>query len=170
MCTPLALLGFAASAVSGVMQYQGAKADYAAAKAHKQTNDRAAQQAAVDRYASQQLRIMQEEEAATQKKQEAKVDAMKARSTARVAAGEAGVTGLSVDALLQDLSAQEGRYDASVDNNFRITEGYLRGEMTATRHEAFARMNAVPTPTKPSFGATLVNIFSQGVKAYGSTL
>jgi len=31
-------------------------------------------------------------------------------------------------------------------------------------------MNAVPTPTKPSFGATLVNIFSQGVKAYGSTL
>lgn len=170
MCTPLALLGFAVSAVSGVMQYQGQKAEYKAAAAAKKANDEAAQQAAVDRLASQELRRDQEEESAAQKKQEARIEGLKARSTARTAAGEAGVTGLSVDALLQDLTAQEGRYEASVDNNLKITDGYLRGEMKSTQHEAVARINSVATPTKPSFGSTLVNIFSSGVKAYGSTI
>jgi hypothetical protein len=36
--------------------------------------------------------------------------AAEARATARTAAGEAGVAGLSVEALLNDFTAQEGRY------------------------------------------------------------
>ena len=38
--------------------------------------------------------------------------------------------------------------------------------MDATQDQAIARINSVPQPSKPGFGATLVNIFSSGVNAY----
>lgn len=168
MCTPMLALGLAVSAVQGVMQYQGQMAEYNAAQAHRQANTEAAQRAAVNTYASQQLRIAQEGEAAAQQKQDVALEAQRAMATARAAAGESGVSGLSVDALIRDLSSQQGRYDASVDANYQMTSSYLRSEMDATQDQAVARINSVPVPTKPSFGSSLVNIFSSGINSYAT--
>ena len=166
MCTPTLILGVALSAAQAGVSFAGAQAQADAQQDQYEANQKAARLAAANRYASQQTRIIQEEAAASQKKQNVALKAQAARSTARVAAGEAGVTGLSVDALMQDFAAQEGRYTSAVDQNYAMTENYLRGEMEATQDQAVARINAVPPPVEPSFASGLVNIFSSGVNAF----
>ena len=52
----------------------------------------------------------QEQVAAAQRIQASTKKAREARSTARVSAGEAGVAGLSVDALINDLTREEADY------------------------------------------------------------
>lgn len=52
----------------------------------------------------------QEQVAAAQRIQESTKKAREARATARVSAGEAGVSGLSVNALINDLTRQEAEY------------------------------------------------------------
>jgi hypothetical protein len=164
MC--VALISVVAAVASSLVGYAGQMANYKAQQQYYEQNAKAARVATVNRYASIQNRQLQEHDAAAQQVQQSKLEAMKARSTARTAAGEAGVTGLSVEALLQDLSAQEGRYEASVAQNYQMNQQYLRGEMEATQDQGIARINSVPYPTKPSFGAALIGAFGSGIQAY----
>jgi hypothetical protein len=164
MC--VALISVVAAVASSLVGYAGQMANYKAQKQYYEENSKAAQVAATNRYASIQNRMLQERDASAQKLGESSLEGLKARSTARAAAADAGVSGLSVDALLQDLSAQEGRYEASVATNYQMNQQYLRGEMEATQDNAIARINSVPYPTKPSFGAALVGAFSSGLSAY----
>ena len=108
MCIPVAALSLVAGIAQGVVGYMGQMSQYEHQQAQFEANREASQRAAVNQYASQQLRIQQEGEAAAQTTQDVALEGQAARSTARTAAGEAGVSGLSVNALLQDLSAQEG--------------------------------------------------------------
>ena len=48
-------------------------------------------------------------------------DAIRARATAQTAAGEAGVSGLSVDALMRDYHSRELNYIEAVRTNYRNT-------------------------------------------------
>ena len=56
------------------------------------------------------LQQRQEQVAAAQRLQESTKRAREARATARVSAGEAGVSGLSVDALINDMTRQEADF------------------------------------------------------------
>lgn len=68
-------------------------------------------------------RVAQEEEKASNEDQRNALAAAQARATIRTASGEAGVSGLSVNALLRDFQAQESRYrDALHRNNDLIRE------------------------------------------------
>ena len=64
----------------------------------------------------------QEQVALAQKLQANKRKAMEAQSTAAVSAGEAGVAGLSVDALRNDLAAREARYNNSVSTQAQMLD------------------------------------------------
>lgn len=57
------------------------------------------------------VRQGQEQVAAAQKMQEAQRRSREARATARVSAGEAGVAGISVDALVNDLFREEAEHN-----------------------------------------------------------
>ena len=48
--------------------------------------------------------------------------ATEARATARVSAGEAGVAGLSVDALINDLTRQEAEYSFNVQKQTQMSD------------------------------------------------
>ena len=72
----------------------------------------------------------QEQVAAAQKLQANKTKAREARATARVSAGEAGVAGLSVNALMNDLTRKEAMYNNSVNT---------QGQMLDVRRELSLR-------------------------------
>jgi len=162
----LAAASFVIGAAQQVVGFMGQQQQYdAQAEAYKQ-NALNAQAAARDEYASTQNRLLQEREAAVQERTEASIEALSARSTARTAAGEAGVSGLSVDALLADYYAKEGRNSASIENNLSATQNYLIGEMDSIEARTQSQINSVPIPTPPSFLPTAVGIFSSGLEAF----
>ena len=64
----------------------------------------------------------QEEVAAAQRIQESTRKAREARATARVSAGEAGVAGLSVDALISDLTREEANYNFATQQQLQMSD------------------------------------------------
>ena len=64
----------------------------------------------------------QEEVAAAQRIQESTRKAREARATARVSAGEAGVAGLSVDALINDLTREEANYNFATQQQLQMND------------------------------------------------
>ena len=64
----------------------------------------------------------QEEVAAAQRVNESARKAREARSTARVSAGEAGVAGLSVDALINDLTREEAEYNFATQQQLQMND------------------------------------------------
>jgi len=69
--------------------------------------------------------------------------AAEARATARTASGEAGVAGLSVEALLNDFTTQEGRYRYGVRRNNELVTDQLTAEMEGARAQAQGRINSI---------------------------
>ena len=117
MCDPVSIgLGIlqAGSTIQG--QRQQAKA-----QAQAQRNATIAEQ---QRYLSEvsasRLRERQEKIAAAQRIQQSTTAAREARATARVSAGEAGVAGLSVDALINDMTRKEAEYSFSVQQQMQF--------------------------------------------------
>ncbi len=64
----------------------------------------------------------QEEVAAAQRVNESARKAREARATARVSAGEAGVAGLSVDALINDLTREEASYNFATQQQTQMND------------------------------------------------
>jgi hypothetical protein len=107
MCEPISIgLAVASMAASIHGQKQQAKT-----QAKVQKNASAGER---ERYlrevSSMRTQQGQEQVAAAQRIQASTKKAREARSTARVSAGEAGVAGLSVDALINDLTREEADY------------------------------------------------------------
>ena len=103
------------------MQVQGQKQQARAqarvqAQASKQENQRY-----LNQVSSMRMQQAQEQVAMAQRIQASTTKAREARSTARVSAGEAGVAGLSVDALINNLTRQEADYRFSETQNQQMT-------------------------------------------------
>jgi precorrin-3B methylase len=70
---------------------------------------------------SMRMQQAQEQVGMAQRIQASTKKAREARATARVSAGEAGVAGLSVDALINSLTQQEAQYSFSETQNQQMT-------------------------------------------------
>ncbi len=170
MCDPvsMAVMSFAVSAAGSVVGFMGQQSQYEQAMIEKKANDDNARTATINAWEATQIRAQQEGAAGVQKKFEANIETAKAVGTATTAAGEGGVSGLSVDAMLGDLYAKKGRHADAVDNNLQMTRNYLSREMDAQRATGQNQINSMPIPEAPNFAATLVNIFGAGVKSFGA--
>lgn len=138
------------SLLSGAAGYGQAQQQYAADVEMYKQNAENVRAATVAEYASEQNRIHQERVAAQEKKFDQEIANLRQSSTAAVAAGEGGVTGNTVEALLGDYYAAKGRANDAVDNNFQMRLDYLRGEMDATKARGQDMINRVPIPRAPS--------------------
>lgn len=111
-------MGTAQAGMSIVGQRQQAKT-----QEKMQKNASAAEQ---QRYLSEvsasRLRERQEKVSAAQRIQQSTTKAREARATARVSAGEAGVAGLSVDALINDLTRKEGEFNFSMQQQLKFSD------------------------------------------------
>lgn len=109
MCDPVTIgvgLGIAQTGA----QIQGQRR---AAKVQSRSQAKASaaeRQRYLNEVSSMRTQQRQEQVAAAQRIQESTKKAREARATARVSAGEAGVSGLSVNALINDLTRQEAEY------------------------------------------------------------
>lgn len=170
MCEPttLAAMSFAMGVAQSGMSFMQASA---AADAQDQVyaeNVKNSRQAANNQYEALNTRMEQERIAASQKKQEAAIEGARLRGTARASANEAGVTGLSVDALLSDFYSSEARYGQSVDANVAAQRLYLQGEKKAVQSQSQNQINSVPRGSHPSPFALALNIGAAGLGAYNS--
>jgi len=120
MCTALvsAAVGVAqtVSSIQGQRQ-QAEMQEQAQANASVQERQRYLAEVSAMRTQQQQEMI-----ARAQRIQEASKRGMEAKSRARVAAGESGVSGLSVDALMGDLTRQEAQYAFSEQQQAEMTD------------------------------------------------
>lgn len=191
MCEPatisLALggLAIATSAATGIVSYIGqsqqasAQASYQAqlAQARNQEildNARLAQESYLQQAQQLNLRQQQEDEKASQQIQQTRLDAAQARATTRVATGEAGVAGLSVDNLLRDFYRQEDVFNESVRRNQIFSRLQTKADIKGLQAQAQGRIASVrpytPEPVvRPNLLGTALQIVGN-VASRGSTL
>jgi len=109
-------MGLALGAATSVLSITGQK-NMAEAQARAQNQQtKAEQQRLLQQQAAERINQRFQQEQASQQIQKASVKAAEARSTARVSAGEAGVSGISVDALANDLTRKQAIYEFGVRN------------------------------------------------------
>lgn len=115
------------------------------------------------REASKDISLMQTQE--TQKTArtifEADRQARSSEALARVSAGEAGVTGVSVEALLGDIDRKLGEFKVAEHKNLFMALKQLEREKVSGRTIAQGRISASPPPSPFALG---LNLSAQGLQ------
>lgn len=120
MCPPAIAIGLGIAQAG--LQIQGQR-QQAKAQAKVQQNASAAErQRYLAEVSSMRVQQGQEQVAAAQRIQASAKKAREARATARVGAGEAGVAGLSVDALINDLTRQEAEHRFATNQQLQMND------------------------------------------------
>jgi len=166
MCDLIGIASLAISAASGVMNFMGQQAAYEQQRAMYEQNRQNALAAHRDTQVSMNARQIQEQETAATQKFDTSQEARAARATARVAAGESGVSGFSVEHLMRDMYSRESRFNERVDNNLDWTMVQLQQEKKASGYKAVDRINSVSPGTPPSFADAALRIASGGLNAF----
>ena len=160
MCEPLTILTIASAAAGAVAQNQQAKYQ-------TKQNERQYQNTVVTANANQaqvNLEQSQQRDASMQKLDENNMAARAAKSTATVSAGENGISGLSVDALLADIGTKQQRYNSSVVTNYDSTTSALDNQRQNITSNANSQINSLKTPAMPDYMGAALRI---GGSAYG---
>lgn len=147
MCDPTLIgLGTLAIGIAGAVGQHNAQEKAAS------TNKAEALRAA--REASHDISLQQAEQklAATKTIYQADRDARSAQALARVSASEAGVTGVSVEALMGDLDRKRAEYGTSVIENLDISLKELEREKVSGRTIAQGRIAQVQQPSPFALG------------------
>lgn len=155
MCDPtvLALSSFA-------IKTAGAIGSAAAQNQNYEKNKTAAIGAETSSVNDINLRETQEQQAAGQQLEAAQRQTRTALSSARVSSGEAGVSGVSVDALLTDIGAKESVYSEDVKLNAKMTQDQLERQKLGIYAQTQDRIN----------GQTKANPFATGLNIAGGAI
>lgn len=97
------------------------------------------------------LAQQQEREGAMQKLEQNDLAARAGASTARVSAGESGVSGLSVDALLADVGNKSNRFQTSIDTNYDRASTAIALQRENVNTNAASQINSLKTPAMPDY-------------------
>lgn len=170
MClAAIPLIGALLSVAQAGVGFAQASAQADAQNAYAEQNRLSAIAAANDKYASLANNTLQERESASQQLLQKNIEFAQAQGKAKVSSGEAGVSGLSVAALLGDFEAQRGRAVDAIDTNYQIKRQYNIDEGVATQHQAIARINSVRGAAKPSPLAYVIQGIGGAVGSFSKT-
>ena len=147
MCDPATIM--TALKVGGAVMEQKAKADQAAAVA------KASKDAYFIKSKQSNLRLLQEQNKASEIKQDADLKAMKAQGTALAVAGGSGVQGNNVSQLINDFERSEGVLTARIEKQLQGIQQQNEMDKLAFQSEAQSRINANPPP---SFAESLFKV------------
>ncbi|QDB71023.1 internal protein B [Bordetella phage vB_BbrP_BB8] len=92
----------------------------------------------------------------------------RAQATARVSAGEAGVSGLSVDALLRDLAGQAGYDNATAVENYMRQDADINARRENTQNSYTSGLNSIRQTQiqSPDYLGAALRIGQAGLKSY----
>ena len=154
----------ASTAMSVMAQQQAAQSQADAQKAaSKRENERYLREASAMR-----LKEAQEDLVMTRDIQESQKKANAARSTATVAAGEAGISGLSVDALMNDYTRQEADYRFSVSEQSRLTGINNQLQLSEAGFRSTNNLIKINKPIQqPNYLGSMVNLAGSTMTIYG---
>lgn len=150
-----ASVGSAAAGYMGQQKAANAQQNYQNQVAADQANYKnqvatQANQAFIDQTYQQNLNTQQNAAAASQKAQQVQTESAQARARVAVSAGEAGVSGLSLDSLVSDYYRQEDFAKQNIAMNQTFTEKQAAEQNKGFRSEAISRVSGVrdyiPTP------------------------
>ncbi len=162
MCVPVAAVPLIAVGAKFVADAGAAIADHAAQQHTHEKNKSESLRALRETWADIQARQVEEQEAGAQSIMSIDRQARQSDALARVSAGEAGVAGASVDALLGTLEGDQGRARFIAGRNQEMTQGQLEREKRGAASTAVSRINAAP-PANPFL--TGLRIAGAGVNA-----
>ena len=166
MCEAATIVGGLGSAASFIGGTQNANA---VAKHQRQIaarNSANARTAAKNAYYQSQVLELQEAAKAGAEISATAREATQARSTTVAAAAEAGISGNSLDAILDDFSAAQGRHNATV----RLNQQYVAENAEIRRQDIRLGLdgrliNSTPSPVKrPNFAAAALGAFGTALE------
>lgn len=160
MCVEPTTALLIASASSSAIQYQTGKAQQKATYQAQKRQNALARENALQRYASEQLKIRQVVEQNKAKGYEASLRARKARATARTSAGESGlaISG-STEMLLADYYRTEGNYKTSLARNLKINIDQFERNLEAIEFGAEAQSTYETPPNSALlFASSALNV------------
>ncbi len=146
----MALATFAISAASAGAGFMAQREQADQQNRYAAENRNNALRAFEDRNVDINRRITQEREAAANERFESGLKARSTRATNEVAAGEAGISGLSLEGLLADIDNAQSRYVGTVDQNLDWTEQQLASEKRGAGAQTVDRINSVRRAERPS--------------------
>ena len=165
MCEPNMIMAGLSAASKGI-EFMEASRQADEQQARYDQNRIAASQARDLKIQSLNQRAIQESEAAAEGKFKQSIEALEKRERGVVAAGEAGVTGGSVDILLADYTAQKLRGETTINRNLENVERQIELQKMGASAEAESRINSMPQGTQPSFLAAAISAGASGYTAY----
>ncbi|WP_052063893.1 virion core protein, T7 gp14 family [Nitrincola sp. A-D6] len=167
MCEPIAIASFALSAGSSLMAGQ-AQDEQAAAQSRANYNSAVTNNAMlVADYQQQGIRQQQEGQAAISEQAENSLEALRNKASMATSAGESGVGGASVNALLADLTRQNANRNQTVEQNLTNVRQQVAYENKTNHSSAKARNSSMPKPQRNNWAATGLQIAGAGISSYG---
>lgn len=170
MCNPMIMMvgQLVIGAAQGMMEFMGQQQEFEAHEKYRKENAERANANAIQEYNANLQRTSQEADAVGAQKADLMKEARQARAKATVAAGESGVSGLSVDALLADFYGAEGVYKDRLSEQLDWTTQQLAYEQKGIRATAEDRANSIRPATPPNFMAAALRIGGSALNAFGS--
>lgn len=150
MCEPMTIAYAALSIGSAYMAHQQQEVAAETQTKMYKRNAANARTALTDSYAQMQNRKGQQIEATAQQIQQRRVAAMRQEATARAANADSGVTGISVDSILRDLSAVASGDIVTMEQNRDWSLAQMDNEMRGLGTQAKNQMNSMTPGVKPS--------------------
>lgn len=138
---------------------------YNAKKQEAKANKKAALQNLGLMYNDLNARAAQERAAASQARETVQEQAGALEGQTTVSAASGNVAGATVDALLGDVSRQEGRALSTIDANLGFTEGQIKREQRGAHARAQQQIAGVKSPSWASLG---LQIGATGLNTYAS--
>jgi hypothetical protein len=173
-------MSIAAAAAQYMQQQAAAEANHKNQVAMMRAQDEAIRQNAalanrdyMNQTKALQDKQAQEDAAAGQRESDVSVQAAQARSTAQTAAGEAGVGGLSVNALMDDFTRQEADYRTQSRTNLEGLRDQTSRELEAAQIQGQGRTESMkpyqPTPIQyPSLVGAALRVGGESAGALSS--
>lgn len=162
MCEPATIMATMALA-STALSIGGQVASYSSQANQAATQRGNALSAFAQDASALTTRASQEQASAAQRKLQNQRDYDATRATAVNSADEAGVTGISVNALLGDLAGQQGLRQGAVDQNLNMTLQQLQSERQGAAVTMQSRMNQAQDP---SLAGLLIGVAKTGVDGF----
>ena len=148
------------SALSSAMQYQQGKQQQKNAYANQKNTNALAKQNAIQRYASEQLKINQTLKSAQQKGYDAKLKSKKVRAEfiSNIAGSGLALSG-STEALMRDYYRTEGQFTNSINRNMNINIAQYERNLEAIQFgQQSQSVYEVPPNPELLFASAVLNV------------
>ena len=164
MCLPLAPLLGGLEGAGGAVGIIGGASNRSFAKGVANRNQELAKRNAILQHGAIQSQIAQAEQRAFEATRKTVEDSLRARGRVQAAAGEAGIRGVSVDAVLQEFSRQEGRQIAAAELNAQYSREQGERDLEGVSNALESNLINSATPPQFDFIGQSLSVFGQATE------